>query len=123
MFKDIGATASPSQMHEFLQCLFGPPHVRALPDSENIPLRFLCQTQVPIAENGGMPIPPPCGLLIGIYLFYENWSTKNSGNFQKEVNRDIFGRQEQGGGPRISKNPISTICESITFIPQHPSGK
>jgi hypothetical protein len=20
--------------------------------------------------------PPPCGLLIGIYLFYENWSTE-----------------------------------------------
>jgi hypothetical protein len=23
--------------------------------------------------------PPPCGLLIGIYLFYENWSTETFG--------------------------------------------
>jgi hypothetical protein len=61
--------------------------------------------------------------LIGIYLFYENWSTETSGNFQKEVNEGIFGSQEQGGGPRIPKNPISPICESITFIPLHPSGK
>jgi hypothetical protein len=74
------------------------PRVRALPGSENIPLRFLCQTQVSIAENGGIPIPPPYGLLIRIYLFYENWSTQNPGNFQGEVNGGIFGRQEQGGG-------------------------
>jgi hypothetical protein len=47
--------------------------------------------------------------------------------FQEEVNGGIFGSQEQGGGLGkiriISKNPISPICESITFIPQHPSGK
>jgi hypothetical protein len=36
--------------------------------------------------------------LIGIYLFYENWSTENSGNFQKEVNGEIFESQDQGGG-------------------------
>ena len=25
-------------------------------------------------ENEEISAPPPCGLLIGIYLFYENWS-------------------------------------------------
>jgi hypothetical protein len=27
-------------------------------------------------ENEEISAPPPCGLLIGIYLFYENWSTE-----------------------------------------------
>jgi hypothetical protein len=29
-----------------------------------------------IAENEKISAPPPCGLLIGIYPFYENWSTE-----------------------------------------------
>jgi len=29
-----------------------------------------------IAENEEVSAPPPNGLLIGIYLFYENWSTE-----------------------------------------------
>jgi hypothetical protein len=27
-------------------------------------------------ENEEISGPPPCGLLIGIYKFYENWSTE-----------------------------------------------
>jgi len=27
-------------------------------------------------KNKEISAPPPCGLLIGIYLFYENWSTE-----------------------------------------------
>ena len=27
-------------------------------------------------ENEEISSPPPCGFLIGIYLFYENWSTE-----------------------------------------------
>jgi hypothetical protein len=60
--------------------------------------------------------------LIGIYLFYENWSTETSGNFQKEVNGGIFGRQEQGGGLRKIWNErklreeflkITNVCGSV----------
>jgi hypothetical protein len=25
-------------------------------------------------ENGEIPAPPPCGFLVEIYLFFENWS-------------------------------------------------
>jgi hypothetical protein len=28
------------------------------------------------SENEEIPTPPPCGLLIGVYIFYENWSTE-----------------------------------------------
>jgi hypothetical protein len=27
-------------------------------------------------ENGEIPAPPPCGFLVEIYLFFENWSTE-----------------------------------------------
>jgi hypothetical protein len=27
-------------------------------------------------ENKEISAPPPCGFLIGIYKFYENWSTE-----------------------------------------------
>jgi hypothetical protein len=27
-----------------------------------------------LSENEEISIPPPCGFLIGIYLFYEHWS-------------------------------------------------
>jgi hypothetical protein len=33
------------------------------------------------SENEGISAPPPCGLLIGVYRFYENWSTET---FRKE---------------------------------------
>jgi hypothetical protein len=33
------------------------------------------------AENEEISAPPPCGFLIGIYIFYENWSTET---FRKE---------------------------------------
>jgi hypothetical protein len=29
-------------------------------------------------ENEEISTPPPCGLLIGIYIFYESWSTETS---------------------------------------------
>jgi hypothetical protein len=29
-----------------------------------------------IAENEEISSSPPCGFLIGIYIFYENWSTE-----------------------------------------------
>jgi hypothetical protein len=28
------------------------------------------------SSSGEISTPPPCGLLIGIYRFYENWSTE-----------------------------------------------
>jgi hypothetical protein len=28
------------------------------------------------SEKEEISTPPPCGFLIGIYLFYENWSTE-----------------------------------------------
>jgi len=31
-------------------------------------------------ENKEISAPPPCGFLIGIYLFYENWSTETFRN-------------------------------------------
>jgi hypothetical protein len=37
-----------------------------------------------IAENVEIFSSPPCGLLIGIYLFYENWSTETSGKKSRE---------------------------------------
>jgi len=48
--------------------------------------KFRCQATVirysdPQAfspEDEEIPMPPPCGLLIGIYIFYENWSTETS---------------------------------------------
>jgi hypothetical protein len=36
-------------------------------------------------ENEEISAPPPCGFLIGIYLFYENWSTETFR--KKESNR------------------------------------
>jgi hypothetical protein len=30
------------------------------------------------SKNEEISAPPPCGFLIGIYLFYENWSTETS---------------------------------------------
>jgi L-ribulose-5-phosphate 3-epimerase UlaE len=33
--------------------------------------------------------PPPYGLLIGIYLFYENWSTETFRNFQKGIVKEV----------------------------------
>ena len=43
------------------------------------------------AENEEISTPPPCGLSIGVYLFYENWSTetfrrKESKNWAKRRN-------------------------------------
>jgi len=32
-------------------------------------------------ESEEISVPPPCGFLIGIYLFYGNWSTET---FRKE---------------------------------------
>jgi hypothetical protein len=32
-------------------------------------------------ENEEISAPPPCGLLVEIYIFYENWSTET---FRKE---------------------------------------
>jgi hypothetical protein len=37
-------------------------------------------------ENEEISAPLPSGFLIGIYLFYENWST---GSFRKSQNRTI----------------------------------
>jgi hypothetical protein len=34
-----------------------------------------------LPENEEISIPPPCGFLVGIYLFYENWSPET---FRKE---------------------------------------
>jgi hypothetical protein len=31
-----------------------------------------------MAENEEIFSTPPCGLLIGIYIFYENWSSETS---------------------------------------------
>jgi hypothetical protein len=36
-------------------------------------------------ENEEISAPPPCGLLIGIYLFSENWSTET---FKKKSRRN-----------------------------------
>jgi hypothetical protein len=33
-------------------------------------------TQAILSEDEEVSRPPPCGFLIGIYLFYENWSTE-----------------------------------------------
>ena len=45
---------------------------------------FICLA-IFILWRGQTPYPPPpCGLLIGIYLFYENWSTETFRNFQRE---------------------------------------
>jgi len=38
-------------------------------------------TSRPFPENEEISVPPPCGFLIGIYKFYENWSTES---FRKE---------------------------------------
>jgi len=38
-----------------------------------------------IAENKEISAPSPCGLLIGIYKFYESWSTETFRKRVKEV--------------------------------------
>jgi hypothetical protein len=40
------------------------------------------------SKNEEISAPPPCGFLIGIYLFYENWSTETSR--KNESNRWAF---------------------------------
>jgi hypothetical protein len=37
-----------------------------------------------LPENEGISTPPPRGFLIGIYLFYENWSTETFRNKEGE---------------------------------------
>jgi len=37
-------------------------------------------------ENKKISTPPPCGFLIGIYIFYENWSTET---FRKSQRRGL----------------------------------
>jgi hypothetical protein len=46
----------------------------------NKPFLKVAQAMINIfsAENEEIPAPPPRGFLIGIYLFYENWSTETS---------------------------------------------
>ena len=40
------------------------------------------------SEKGDISMPPSCGLLIGIYLFYENWSTENF--IRRESKKELF---------------------------------
>jgi hypothetical protein len=43
-------------------------------------------------ENEEKFAPPPCGFLIGIYLFYENWSTET---FRKSQRGGLFVRRKR----------------------------
>jgi len=47
-------------------------------------------------ENEEISAPPPCRLLIGIYLFYENWST------------ETFGKESSKRGVLLS---LRQLCE------------
>jgi hypothetical protein len=38
--------------------------------------------------------PPPCGFLIGIYLFYENWSTETSRRRQRSGRFVLYVNQQ-----------------------------
>jgi hypothetical protein len=49
--------------------------------------RFLL-TPYLLPETEEISAPPPCGFLIGIYLFYENWSTET---FRKNQRSGLFG--------------------------------
>jgi hypothetical protein len=40
------------------------------------------------SEKGDISMPPSCGLLIGIYLFYENWSTETF--TRRESKKELF---------------------------------
>jgi hypothetical protein len=43
--------------------------------------KFPADPRLSFPESEEKSTPPPCGFLIGIYLFYENWSTET---FTKE---------------------------------------
>jgi hypothetical protein len=45
-----------------------------------------------LTENEEISAPPPCGLLIEIYLFYENWSTET---FRKKARKPVANSHEQ----------------------------
>jgi hypothetical protein len=45
-------------------------------DSAYISRKFSSDPRLFSPENEEISTPPPCGLLIGIYLLYENWSTE-----------------------------------------------
>ena len=42
-----------------------------------------CGHQAFFSENEEISSPPPCRLLIGIYKFYENWSTETVSKLDK----------------------------------------
>jgi hypothetical protein len=47
-------------------------------DFADISQKFPSDPQAFSPENKEISEPPLCGFLIGIYLFYENWSTETS---------------------------------------------
>ena len=72
-----------------------------------------------MAENEEIISAPPCGLLIGIYIFYENWSTET---FGKESLKRVICYTYKGSVPlRLShqgllvESPISKF-ENITCL-------
>ena len=52
-------------------------------DFAYISRKFPSDPRLSFPENEGISTPPPCALLIGIYIFYENWSTETFRNFQE----------------------------------------
>jgi hypothetical protein len=47
--------------------------------------KFPSDPRLSFPENEEISAPPPCGFLIGIYLFYESWSTET---FRKRLREE-----------------------------------
>jgi hypothetical protein len=47
-----------------------------IPDFASISRKFPSDPRFFSPENEEISTPPPCGFLMGIYLFYEHWSTE-----------------------------------------------
>jgi hypothetical protein len=64
---------------------FGDPSLEFYYGATLGPAVFIYYRRLFPPENEEMSTPPPCGSLIGIYIFYENWSTETFGNFWKGI--------------------------------------
>jgi hypothetical protein len=58
------------------------------------------------AGNKKISAPPPCGLLIGIYLFYENWSPETFRKKESKKSPAGVKRSETPAGGLILKSGL-----------------
>jgi hypothetical protein len=70
-------------------------------DFASNPRKFPSDPRPFSSKNEAISSPPPCGFLIGIYLFYKNWSTET---FRKnESNRWAVGCPGKPANPFMNR--------------------